>query len=176
MTDHRSETPRNAHDISGAGDRYEALVEVLQHQKSQAERDRELERERLVRSQEREGAPSWMLIVVVLFAGWVWIFPPGFLRVEPPPPQPVEQEEASLRFVMYVQAQRLKAYRQETGRYPERLEDAGPPLPNMTYTLLHDDVYQLTGSTDRLTLTYMSDLPLESFVGSGADVVDEDRL
>ncbi len=176
VTDHRSEMPREAHDISGAGDRYEALVEVLQHQQSQAERDRELERKRRARSQEREGTPPWVLVVVLVVAAWLWILPPAFLRVEPPPPQPIEKEEASLRFVIYAQARRLDAYRQQTGRYPERLEEAGPPLPGMTYARLHADLYQLTGSTDRLTLTYISDLPLENFLGAGAGVMDEEKL
>lgn len=176
MSDDRTERPQHAHDISGAGDRYEALVEVLQHQESQAERDRERESEELRRRLERDGPPWWPVAVLVVVAAWLWLLPPGFLRIDPPEPQPIEQEDASLRFVMYVQAQRIKAYREETGRYPARLEDAGPPLPSMRYTRLSDDLYQLTGETDRLTLTYVSDLPLEDFVGPGAYVIDESKL
>jgi hypothetical protein len=96
--------------------------------------------------------------------------------MDPPPPQPLAQEEAALRFTMYVQAQRIKAYQEEHGQLPGTLDEAGPPLPGMRYTVLHPDLYQLTGQTDRLTLTYRSDLPLQEFVGSGADVINEDAL
>lgn len=176
MSDDRTETPPHAHDVSGAGDRYEALVEVLQHQESQAERDREREYEQLRRRLERAGPPLWAAGVLLLVTAWLWLLPPAFLRIDPPEPQPIEQEDASLRFAMYVQAQRIKAYREATGRYPTRLEEAGPPLPAMRYTRLNDDLYQLTGETDRLTLTYVSDLPLKDFVGPGAYVIDESNL
>lgn len=166
----------NSHDITGSGDRYETLLEVLEHQKSQAARDRELEEAERQFSKEQQGGPYWLVVVLLVITAWLWIFPPAFLRMDPPPPQPIEQEEAALRFTMYLQAQRIKAFRQETGRLPDSLEAAGPPLPGMRYTVLHTDLYQLTGATDRVTLTYRSDLPLQEFVGSGADVVDVDEL
>ena len=176
MSEDRNEVTRDAHDISGAGDRYEALVEVLQHQTSQAANDRAREQEQLRRSQEQRDTPWWLVGVLLLLTAWLWIFPPGILRVDQPPPQPVAQEEAALRFTIYVQAQRIKAFREETGRYPDRLEEVGPPLPGMQYARLAPSLYQLTAVTDRLTLTYRSDLPLEEFVGSGATVIDESEL
>lgn len=172
MIDEPTPQRRDTHDISESGDRYEALVDVLEHQKSQEARSREYEERERRRRQERRRQPYWLVGVLLAITAWLWLFPPSFLRTDPPPPQPIEEEEAALRFVMYVQAQRIKAYRQETGAYPERLEEAGPPLPSMTYARLGRDLYQLTGSTDRLTLTYSSDLPLEDFIGSGADAID----
>ena len=164
-----------SHDVSGSGDRYEALLEVLEHEKTQAARDRELEEAEREQSKTKRG-PYWPVVVLLLITAWLWIFPPAFLSLEPPPPQPIEQEEAALRFTMYLQAQRIKAFRLEEGRLPETLEEAGPPLPGMRYARLHADLYQLTGLTDRLTLTYRSDLPLQEFVGSGADVVDVEAI
>lgn len=173
VSDDRDESLRRAHHISGAGDRYEALKEVLEHQSAQAARDRDREARELRRQQEEEGAPYWLVAVLLMMMAWLWLLPPSFLRVDPPLPQSIEQEEAALRFAMYVQAQRIKEYREETGRYPTRLEEAGPPLPAMRYDLLTDDLYQLSGVTDRMRLTYQSDLPLREFVGSGAEVIDE---
>lgn len=172
VTDDHTSRRRDTHDISESGDRYEALVDVLEHQKSQAARDREYEERQRQRRRERNTTPFWLVGILVLITAWLWLFPPSFLRMDPPPPQPIAEEEAALRFVMYVQAQRIRAYRMETGQYPDRLEDAGPPLPSMTYDRLSTDLYQLTGSTDRLTLTYMSDLPLDDFVRSGADAIE----
>ena len=159
------------HDISGGGDRYEALLEVLEHEKTQAARSSALEKaERQKRTGRR--APYWLLGVLLVMTAWLWIFPPAFLRLDPPPPQPIEREEAALRFTVYVQAQRIKAFRQANGRLPGTLEEAGEPLPDMRYTVLQPGLYQLTGSTDRVTVTYRSDLPLEEFVRSGADLFD----
>lgn len=172
MTEDHTPRSRDAHDISEAGDRYEALAEVLEHQDSQAARNREFEERERRRRQERDGQPYWLVVALLLITAWLWLFPPSFLRTDPPPLQPIEEEDAALRFVMYVQAQRIKAYRLEHGEYPDRLEDAGPPLPSMSYARLSQDLYQLTGSTERLTLTYVSDLPLEDFVGPGADAID----
>lgn len=167
--------PPDTHDVSGAGDRYETLVELLEHQNRQAaaDRDRELELEQLRLRQDRPRTPLWLVGVLLLLTAWLWLFPPSFLRLDPPPPQPIEREESAVRFAIYLQAQRLKAYHQETGTYPERLEEAGPPLPRMRYIRLAPQLYQLTGATDRLVLTYRSDLPLDEFVGSGADILPE---
>lgn len=176
MTDREPSAP-SAHDVSGPGDRYEALVEVMEHQASQAARDRVREvEEALRRKEEGGGVPYWVLAVLLVITAWLWLFPPSMLSIEPPPPQPVEQEEAGLRFAMYLQAQRIRAFQLETGSYPERLEDAGPPIPGMEYTLLTGGLYQLTGETDRLRLTYRSDLPLDDFARSGAGVIDEEGL
>lgn len=160
--------------MSESGDRYEALVEVLEQQKLQQERGKVQDSKE--RDSKRGGQPFWLVFALLIIAGWLWLMPPEPLRMNPPDPQPVAQEEAALRFAMYLQAQRILAYRQEAGRLPLTLETAGPPLPGMEYTLLQDGLYQLTGSTDRLTLTYRSDLPLDTFVGTGADIVDPGQL
>jgi hypothetical protein len=168
---------RNTHDISGSADRYETLVELLEHQTKQAAADRErelaLEQARLRR--DRPSAPYWLAGILLLVLAWLWIFPPAVLRTDPPPPQPVEREESALRFAIYLQAQRLEAYHRETGEYPRALETAGPALPGMRYLRLAPQLYQLTGETERLILTYRSDLPLSEFVGSGAEVLDGPR-
>ena len=150
-------------------------MEVLEHQAEQERQGRELEeREREQKPSSR--VPYWLVGVLVLITAWLWLAPPSFLEAEPPPPPPVAEEEASLRFAMYLQAQRIRAFVEEEGRLPQTLEEAGPPLPGMTYVRLSEQLYQLTGATDRVRLTYRSDLPLDEFVGSGADVVDETEL
>jgi hypothetical protein len=150
------------HDVTGSGGRYEVLQEVLERQQAQQEQDEEWEAGRLVSSSGRR-APLWLLPLLVAIAAWLWLVPPTVLRVDAAPVQPIEEEEAALRFVMHAQALRIEEFRQQTGRFPSSLEEAGPPLPGLYYARLQDDLYQLTGSTDRLTLTYRSDLPLDDF-------------
>lgn len=162
-------------DIKGGGDRYETLLEVLEQQAAQEREVRELEARSRVRKRESR-VPWWVAAVLLVATGWIWLFPPSFLRVDQPPPQPLAREEAALRFAIWVQAQRIEVYRRAEGELPAALEEAGPPLPGMSYVRLSPGLYQLTGSTDRQALTYRSDLPLEEFVGEGADVLDESRL
>lgn len=162
-------------DIRGGGDRYDALLDVLEHERTQAARDRAREEAERQKRKRRRSQPYWLVAVLLVFVAWLWLFPPPILRVEPPAPQPVEQEEAALRLTMYAQAQRIAVFREEHGRLPESLEEAGPPLPNMGYAILNTGLYQLTGTTDRLTLTYRSDLPLDDFLGAATDIVDASR-
>lgn len=165
---------RNAHDVSGSADRYETLVELLEHENRQAAADREREREleQLRLRRDRSGVPYWVAGVLLLLTAWLWLFPPAILRLDPPTPQPIEREESALRFAIYLQAQRLEGYHQEVGEYPLQLEEAGPALPGMRYLRLAPQLYQLTAGTDRLVLTYRSDLPLSEFLGSGVEVLD----
>jgi hypothetical protein len=168
---------RDPPNITGGGDRYEALVQIMEQQAAQSERDRELEAyERALRHRRQSLVPPWVAVVLAIIVVWLWLFPPGFMRMDPPPPQPIEQEEAALRFTMYLQVQRIRGFQQEQGRVPATLEEAGPPLPAMEYHRLGANLYQLNGVTDRLRLTYRSDLPLDEFVGTGADVVNPARL
>lgn len=164
-----TDTPSSgdSHDITDSGDRYEALLEVLEHQKAQLERDRA--REASLRAPRRRRGTGWLVGVLTAIAVWLWLVPPAPLRIEPPPPQPVAEEEEALRFIMSIQARRLEAFRRVSGRYPSSLEETGPPLPGVRYARLHDDLYQITGTTDRLTLTYRSDLPLDDFADGGPD-------
>jgi len=150
------------HDVTGSAGRYDLLQEVLERQQAQQKQDEERESARLVSSGGRR-APLWLLPLLVAIAAWLWLVPPTVLRVDAAPAQPIEEEEAALRFVMHAQALRIEEFRQQTGRFPGSLAEAGPPLPGVHYTRLQDELYQLTGSTDRLTLTYRSDLPLEEF-------------
>jgi len=165
---------RNTHDISGSADRYETLVELLEHQTKQAaaDRERELAMEELRLVRDRTSTPYWLAGILLLVTAWLWLFPPAILRTDPPPPQPIEREESALRFAIYLQAQRLKAFHMEEGEYPTELEAAGPPLPGVQYLRLAPQLYQLTAATERLLLTYRSDLPLSEFVASGAEVLD----
>ena len=166
--------PRRPLPVEGGAARYEALLHVLEQQNEQAEEAR-------TRAPERRGAGrgrTGMVVVwlLALVSAWLWLFPPGWVGVDRPEPVPVEREEAALRFTMYVQAQRIKAFQQRTGRLPDRLEEAGPPLPGMSYRLLDPSTYELEGATDRVRLSYRSDTALGEFVGPGADVLDETVL
>lgn len=163
---------RRASSVSAGSDRYEALLEVLEQQADLAAHDSH-QRPRRSRTGWFKGASPVLLLGASV---WLWVLPPAWLIPPPPPPQPVAEEEAALRFTMYLQAQRIRAYELEHGLLPESLVAAGQSLPGMTYVMLGPDLYELTGTTERVRITYRSDEPLREWVGSGADVLDESML
>ena len=112
---------------------------------------------------------------------WIWIWPPEVLRIARPGPPPVEEEESTLRLVMYFQAQKIEQYVVDTGSVPLALDDAGPAFRGMEYIRLTNSDYRLLGRTrayDRdgrpviIALSYSSVEPLDVFVGTGASVLD----
>lgn len=159
------------HDVTGTGGRYELLQEVLERQQAQQRQDEQREAALRVSSSGRR-APLWLLPLLVAVALWLWLVPPAVLQVDAAPTQPIEEEEAALRFVMNAQALRIEEFRRRNGRYPTTLDEAGPPLPGLHYTRLQDGLYQLTGLTERLTLTYRSDLPLDDFASAAGPAGD----
>lgn len=160
---------RQAARVEGGVDRYEALLEVLEQQAERADAE-----DRRPRRGDRSS--RWKvsaLVALLALTAWLWILPPAWLVPPPPAPPPIAEQEAALRFGMYLQAQRIRAFQLREGALPVTLEEAGEPLPGMSYVLVAPGVYELTGRTDEVRLTYRSDMPLREWVGAGADVVDE---
>ena len=86
--------------------------------------------------------------------------------------QKAKQEEATLRLVMYFQAQKIEHYRLDTGRVPLELDDAGPVFRGMEYIRLTDRDYRILGRTFRVILSYSSVEPIDAFVGDGANILE----
>lgn len=158
---------RRPHAVNGGVDRYEALLEVLEQQAERASHE--------------PGAPvrshggRWRGIVLAVLVGvtaWVWIAPPAWLVPPGPGPAPIEEEEAALRFRMYLQAQRIRSFELSRGRLPATLEEAGEAAEGLEYELVAPGIYALTGETERLRITYRSDAPLKEWVGSGGAILD----
>ncbi len=151
----------------GGSDRYEALLRVMEQE---AEK---------VRQEGAFGAATpgegrvrlVVLAVLVIAFGIVSWRGKEWLGPQPIPTQTVAESEQSLRVGMYLQAQRIKAYRLENGRYPRELEEAGDPLPRLEYRLLDDGTYELVGENNGVIITYRSDRPLGDFLGDAESVL-----
>ena len=157
-------------EVSQAGERDAALAAVLREQTEKAQVEVHARKARV----RRQGLGFWhfALGIATALALWIWIWPPIFLVVTPPGPPPVEEEEASLRLVMYLQAQRIEQYLLDTGGVPLALDDAGPVFRGMDYIRLTNSDYRILGRTGRVTLTYSSVDPLDTFLGAGASVLN----
>ncbi len=157
-------------EVSQHGERDAVLAAVLREQTEKAAVEaiaRQL-RER------RRGLGSRHLVLglATAIALWIWVWPPSVLRTAPPGPPPVEEEEATLRLVMYFQAQKIEQYRLDTGRVPIALDDAGPAFQGMEYIRLTNSDYRILGRTRRVTLSYSSVEPIDLFVAAGASALD----
>ena len=156
-------------DVSEAGERDAALAAVLREQTEKAEVEAHARKVRVRR--QGFGLRHLMLSMAAAISLWIWLWPPGILRVVPPGPPPMEEEEATLRLVMYFQAQKIEQYLLDTGRVPLALDDAGPAFRGMEYIRLTDSDYRILGRTGRVTLSYSSVEPLDTFLGAGASVL-----
>jgi hypothetical protein len=157
-------------EVSQAGERDAALAAVLGEQTKKTEVEAHARKVRIRR--QGLGLRHLVLSVATAMALWIWLWPPGILRVAPAGPPPVEEEEATLRLVMYFQAQKIEQYLLDTGRVPLALDDAGPAFRGMEYIRLTNSDYRILGRTGRVTLSYSSVEPLDAFVGAGASVLN----
>jgi hypothetical protein len=163
--------PHDLPDVSHHGERDAALAAVMRHT---AERNEAGEHYREIVEKQGPwlGVKHLVLAVTTVAALWTWIWPPAIIRIDEIPVPPVAEEEATLRLVMYFQAQKVEQYLLDFGRIPEELPEAGPVFPGMEYIRLTDRHYRLLGRTNRLNLSFSSAEPVADFVGRGANILD----
>ena len=157
-------------EVSQAIERDAALAAVLREQTEKAEVEAHARKVRVRR--QGLGLRHLALGIATVMSLWIWRWPPGILVIAPPGPPPMEEEEATLRLVMYFQAQKIEQYLIDTGRVPLALDDAGPAFRGMEYIRLTNSDYRILGRTGRVTLSYSSVEPLDTFVGAGANVLN----
>lgn len=123
-------------------------------------------------SMRRTRPVSW-IVFTVLIAGvaGLAILRPDVLRPDTALHEPPELREASLRFAMGIQIERIAKYQRTHGNLPLTLPDAGPVLPGATYRPLPSGRYELDAVNGAASLTYTSDTPLRQFMGNAFDVI-----
>jgi len=165
----------SADSVSHHRERDAALAAVLRHEAERAEME-ERYRERVEKRPSQFGLRHMALVVSFILTIWAWLFPPAIIQIPEVPPPPIAEEEATLRLVMYFQAQKVEHFVIENGHTPEVLSEAGPVFPGMEYVRVTDRHYRILGSTDRLRLSFSSAEPAEDFVGAGASLLDLEIL
>lgn len=95
--------------------------------------------------------------LLLVFSGYLWLADPAWLEFGRPVPEPTATDiEAPLRLTMYLQVQRIEAFRQRTGRLPITLDEAGPPLDGMEYQETGVGRYRLIGTAGPVSVAYTS--------------------
>jgi len=154
--------------VSAEQERARALAAVLRDQNLKVEAARQAEARRVRRARVRRGA----LLATWLSVAYVWLASPSWLQVESPPTPTVQDETDALRVNVFLQSQRIEAYRLSRGRLPYVLEEAGPPLQGMEYRRRDNRYYELRGRSNRVFLRYLSEESPLDFVGDAARILD----
>lgn len=116
----------------------------------------------------RRRTPPWVAVLGLLGWGvlaWTWLARPGWLF----PPDPASlatpaQRESTLRFGMYLEADRVLEYLRANGRLPARLEDAGDVEAGVGYAVTGDTTFTLTGQDGTISLTFRSTDSMREFL------------
>ena len=146
---------------SSVSERKKLIEEYEQTKRSEAERQ-STERVQEIRRKKtfRLTALGVVLAIalVLAFAPPAWVLPPS-----PPTPSTAEQE-ASVRFAIFLQAQQIEQFRGTRGRLPATLEEAGQPVPGVVYLVNSGSTYQLRSISDQ-AIAYNSTDSLYAFLG-----------
>jgi len=109
--------------------------------------------------------------VLALVSIWLWAFPPAALRPVVPT-IPLANQEAGLRMEMVIQAGKILQYLEENGHLPDDLQEVVGDSPDaVRYMALAGNVFQLTGETGEITITFTSTEPLEGLLADALNIV-----
>lgn len=156
------ESPRPASPPLSGKDEAAALVRTIQMNAA--------EKARTSQEQEKKKPPSKALyLLLVLFAAanaYVWIAQPVWLVGNVSQLDTPVERDGVLRFRMYVQGQRIEAYRRENGVLPDRLEQTGAPFEGMSYQRVGPNSWELMGVLQDTRLLLRSTDSLSDFLAS----------
>jgi hypothetical protein len=118
-----------------------------------------------------------MIVMIPLLALslYSWIARPEFIWGRRALALPVVEQDANLRMAMFLLGMRLDAYREETGAYPPSLDEVGERAPGITYTLVTDSTFQLSGMAGSHEVVFLSEGNAEEFLGRTKDVIQTRR-
>ncbi len=156
-------------DVSDVDERTQAVSAFLKDQTERQQKAlKRAERLRRISTARRIAVgATWIGI------SYIWMGTPGWLTVEPPPIPTVADESNALRFNLFLQSQRVEAYRTERGRLPYVLDEAGPRFRGMEYRRRDNRQYQITGRSARVELRYYSRQSPLAFVGEAASLAED---
>jgi hypothetical protein len=158
-------------------ERLELLTSALQDAvKDRQQTDAEARNARRDREKRRNPAYAWATVLVggALLA-YLWTARPAWVFVTAEAPaMTAEEEEATLRFALYLERNRIDAFQQREGRLPTSLDEAGPVETGVDY-LREGSSFALEGRRGALQLRLSAAMDSDSFLGSSLQFLDENR-
>lgn len=124
------------------------------------------------RTRERNPAQTVMMLLAAwAFIAWAWMARPAFLfGPGAPPPPPPEVAEASLRFAMFLEYRRVKAFEVARGRLPTSLGETGPVEADVSYRRVPGG-FVISGARGPIALTLTSRMNADSFLGQSLEIL-----
>lgn len=114
----------------------------------------------------------WTCTALVLFvASYLYIERPDWVFPSQAPVESPQLKDAGLRIGMANAAQHVEHYRQRTGRLPSTLAEAGAHGANLSYQILANGAWQLTGRNGGAPLTLSSKESLAAFLGDSFEII-----
>ena len=99
-------------------------------------------------------------------AVWLFLAPPAWLPQSASDHRSPEQRELGLRLTLAMEAARVNDYRDQSGRLPATLVDAGGDARSVRYVLIDETHYSLSASDGAVSATYDSRQPLAALLGA----------
>jgi hypothetical protein len=121
--------------------------------------------------QTRWGIVFWGLALLAVLAGWAfgtrpeWVFPAPLAAKAP------EITAASMRLSLVRERQRVERYREQNGRLPATLAEAGSTIPTIEIATSPDGSYLLRAVEGGTALELHSSENVETFLGNSLQVI-----
>lgn len=121
--------------------------------------------------QTRWGVVGWGLLLLAVLIGWLVRTRPEWVFAPPPIVEAPEITAASMRLALVRERQRVHRYREQHGRLPATLAEAGGTIPNIEIAASPDGSYLLRAVEGHAVLELHSSEDIETFLGNSLQVI-----
>jgi hypothetical protein len=111
-------------------------------------------------------ATAIVCVTLIGFCVFSWVARPEFIWGPGAQPMPPAQQEASLRFGMFVLSQRIEADRAARGAYPASLGAFGARAAGVRYRVLSDSAFELRAAANGRPVILRSNESMDVFLGN----------
>ena len=112
-----------------------------------------------------------MALFTALFI-YLLVFSPSWIApgaVDPIAPTVIDD---GLRVSIFLTVRQVEGFREEQGRLPTDLDEAGGGRAGVVYQRLDDATFRISATTRGTELTYLSSEPLDAFVGGALRILE----
>ena len=121
--------------------------------------------------QTRWGIVFWGLALLAVLAGWAFGTRPAWVFPAPLAAEAPEVTAASMRLSLVRERQRVERYREQNGRLPATLAEAGSTIPTIEIAASPDGSYLLRAVEGATALELHSSESVETFLGNSLQVI-----